>query len=185
MSLGFVPAAVLLTTPKFDEPMLVLGGANCVRLKRLKNSVRNSNPSLSSGPKRVLLNREKSQLFMPDTRREESVRDSLPNTKSGGATKHAVLNHSFSLALPLAGDDLLQPETTFGREPAPNRVVKLAIPLENTRGEAALEDGYTVHAPSTDEFIHDATRAREISPTVAERKVENVADDEPLRDVLR
>src|SRR5438445_5519322 len=122
-SLGFVPAAVLLTTPNVDDPTLVLGGANCVRLKRLKNSVRNSSPIFSSGPKRVLLNKEKSQLLTPDARRFASVRDSLPKVKSAGDVKQAVLNHSFSLAEPPEGADLLQPETMFGREPAPNSVV--------------------------------------------------------------
>src|SRR5258708_34760608 len=91
-SLGVVPAAVLLTTPNVDEPTLVLGGANCVRLKRLKNSVRNSSPSFSSGPKRVLLNKEKSQLLTPDARRFGSVRDSLPKTQSAGAAKQAAFS---------------------------------------------------------------------------------------------
>ena len=41
-----VPAAVLVITPKFlfEVQHVVLGGANWVRLKRLNNSVRNSNP---------------------------------------------------------------------------------------------------------------------------------------------
>src|SRR5467141_617801 len=105
MSRGFVPGYVLVTTPKFDDVTLVLGGANCVRLKRLKNSVRNSRPSFSSGPKRVRLNREKSQLLTPDARRFASVRDSFPKVKSAGDVKQAVLNHSFSLAEPPEGAD--------------------------------------------------------------------------------
>src|SRR6266481_2454904 len=97
ISLGVVPAAVLVTTPKFADPTLVLGGANCVRLNRLKNSVRNSSPSLLSGPNCVRLNNEKSKLFTPEPRRLESVRDSLPKVKSAGETKQAELNHSLSL----------------------------------------------------------------------------------------
>ena len=37
MSRGLVPGSVLLTTPNVDDVTLVLGGANCVRLKILKN----------------------------------------------------------------------------------------------------------------------------------------------------
>src|SRR5258706_3681060 len=92
-NLGLVPGYVLLTTPKVDDVTLVFGGANCVRLKMLKNSARNSNPSLSSGPKRVLLNSAKSKLFIPDPRILGSTRASLPNVKSAGAVKHPVLNH--------------------------------------------------------------------------------------------
>src|SRR5258707_14660833 len=123
MSRGLVPGSVLLTTPKFDDEKLEFGGANCVRLKILKNSLRNSSPSFSSGPKRVLLNNAKSKFLIPEPRSVGSVRDSLPKVKSGGSVKQAVLNHSFSCPLPLRGDALLQPATTFGREPAPKRVV--------------------------------------------------------------
>src|SRR5260370_5773317 len=122
MSRGFVPGKVLLTTPKVDDVTLVFGGANCVRLKRLKNSVRNSIPSFSSGPKRVLLNKAKSKFLTPEPRSEGSVRASLPKVKSGAAAKQAVLNHSlmsFPLPPPLKGDALLQPSTPFGRETAP------------------------------------------------------------------
>src|SRR5580704_13306820 len=119
MSRGFVPLAVLLTWPKDELPTEVFGGANCVRLKRLKNSVRNSRPNFSSGPKRVLLKSEKSQLLTPEARRLGSTRDALPNTKSAGEEKHAVLNHALSFADPPAGADLLHPATTFGREPPP------------------------------------------------------------------
>src|SRR5712664_1409935 len=123
-NLGFVPAAVLVTLPKFAEPTLVLGGANCVRLNRLKNSVRNSSPNLLSGPNWVRLNKAKSKLFTPEPRRLASVRDSLPKVKSAGETKQAVLNHSFSLLeSPPVGAPLLQPETKLGREPPPNCVV--------------------------------------------------------------
>src|SRR5713101_3697948 len=122
-NLGFVPAAVLVTLPKFAEPTLVLGGANCVRLKRLKNSVRNSSPNLLSGPNWVRLNNAKSKLFTPEPRRLESVRDSLPKVKSAGEVKQEVLNHSLSFEVPVGRAPLLQPATKLGREPPPNDVV--------------------------------------------------------------
>src|ERR1700739_5102412 len=147
MSLGFVPGIVLVTTPKFElevcpnarfgfaaEQQLVFGGANCVRFHMLKNSVRNSNPSLLSGPNIVRLNNEKSQLLTPDPRRVGSVRDSVPKTKSAGEMKQAVLNHSLSFGVP-DGVDLLQPEITSGREPPEYSVVKLAFPLPKTSGK--------------------------------------------------
>src|SRR5437899_658520 len=131
MSLGLVPGKMLVTLPKFGfgvcpsaksvlagEQQLVFGGANCVRLKRLKNSPRNSSPSLLSGPNWVRLNKAKSKLFTPEPRSLGSVRDSSPKTKSGGETKQAVLNHSFSAATP-DGLPLLHPGTTSGREPPP------------------------------------------------------------------
>src|SRR5258707_12188990 len=123
-----------VTCPKVEEPTLVFGGANCVRLKRLKNSLRNSSPNLLSGPNWVRLNSAKSKLFTPEPRSLGSVRDSLPKTKSGGETKQAVLNHSLSAATP-DGLDVLQPGTLFGREPPPNEVVKLALPLVKTNGK--------------------------------------------------
>src|ERR1700739_2791484 len=124
---------MLVTCPKVEEPTLVFGGANCVRLKRLKNSLRNSIPSLSSGPNRVRLNSAKSKLFTPEPRRLGSVRDSLPKTKSGGETKQAVLNHSFSAATP-EGLPLLQPGTTFGREHPQYEGGGWALPWGKTTG---------------------------------------------------
>src|SRR5258705_5228468 len=111
-----------VTCPNVEEPTLVFGGENCVRLKRLKNSLRNSTPSLSSGPNRVRLNNAKSKLFTPGPRRLGSVRDSSPKVKSAGETKQAVLKNSFSAGTP-AGLDVLQPGTLLGRDPAPNPVV--------------------------------------------------------------
>src|SRR5258708_1032612 len=121
-SRGLVPGSVLLTTPKLDDVTLVFGGANCVLLKILKNSDRNSSPSFSSGPKRVLLNSAKSKFLIPDPRTVGSARGWLPKVKSAGAVKQAVLNHSFSCPRPLRGDPLLHPATTFGRECAPKSV---------------------------------------------------------------
>src|SRR6266481_9425161 len=113
---------MLVTCPKVEEPTLVFGGANCVRLKRLKNSLRNSSPSLSSGPNRVRLNSAKSKLFTPAPRSLGSVRDSSPKVKSAGEAKQAVLNHSAICGMP-DGLDVLQPGTLFGREPPPYEVV--------------------------------------------------------------
>src|SRR5260370_41469681 len=109
-----------------DGVRFVFGSANRVLLKRLKNSVRNSIPSFSSGPKRVLLNKAKSKFLTPEPRSEGSVRASLPKVKSGGAAKQAVLNNSLMscpLPPPLKWDAFLQPATTFGPEPAPKSVV--------------------------------------------------------------
>src|SRR5258708_19591167 len=94
ISLGVVPAAVLVTTPKFADPTLVLGGANCVRLKRLKNSVRNSSPNLLSGPNWGRLNRAKSKLFTPEPLKFPSVLDSLPKLNPAGNPNQPVFNHS-------------------------------------------------------------------------------------------
>ena len=96
-SRGLVPGAVDVTTPKFGlfaEQQIVLGGANCVRLNKLKTSVRNSRPSRSLLVNRILLNNAASKLLMPCERSRGSTRDSVPNSKSAGAAKHDVLNHS-------------------------------------------------------------------------------------------
>src|SRR6266446_10320001 len=142
---GFVPGAVLVTTPKFlllAVQQMVLGGANCVRLKILKNSVRNSRPSRSLATNLVLLKREKSKLSTPCERSRGSTRGSFPKVKSGGAVKHEELNHrgtlrlfgspSFDVALP--GNDVRQPNIRLGREPPPKSVVPLTCPLVKTRG---------------------------------------------------
>src|ERR1700691_4686315 len=102
---------MLVTCPKFALPKAVFGGANCVRLKRVKNSARYSTPSFLSGPKFVLLNAEKSKFLTPSPRKVGSVRPSFPNVKSAGAVKQAVLNHSVSCAAPPSGDALLHPAT--------------------------------------------------------------------------
>src|SRR5229473_2160352 len=144
-SRGFVPGAVLVTTPKFlllAVQQIVLGGANWVLLKMLKNSVRNSMPSRSLAANLVLLNREKSKLSTPCDRSRGSTRGSLPKMKSGGAVKQEVLNHlaafmlfespSFDAALP--GTDVSQLNVRFGREPPPKSVVPFTCPFVKTRG---------------------------------------------------
>src|SRR5712692_6434205 len=142
---GFVPGAVLVTTPKFlllAVQQIVLGGANCVLLKMLKNSVRNSRPSRSLAANLVLLNREKSKFSTLCDRSRGSTRGSFPKVKSGGAVKQVVLNHrgtirlfgspSFALAPPDA--DVRQPDRRFGREPPPKSVVPFSCPFVKTRG---------------------------------------------------
>src|SRR6266478_1987485 len=129
MRRGFVPGAVLVTTPKFAlfvEQQVVFGGANWVRLNRLKNSTRNSTLARPSRSRRRFLKAATSKLSTPSERRVGSTRGSLPKVKSAGATKHPVLNHSLSRAVPLAADDLWHPGKRFGREPAPNRVASFA-----------------------------------------------------------
>src|SRR5258708_20251198 len=86
----------LFTIPKlavFAVQQAVFGGPNCTRLKVLKNSVRNCSPSLSSGPKFVVLNIAMSQLLIPCPRSVGSTRPSLPKPQSGGAVKPLGLNH--------------------------------------------------------------------------------------------
>src|SRR5216683_1203876 len=142
---GFVPEAVLVTTPKFlllAVQHIVFGGANCVLLKMLKNSVRNSRPSRSFAANFVLLNREKSKLSIPCERSRESTRGSSPKVKSGGAAKQEGLNHSGavglfgspSLAVAAPGTDVWQPDTRLGREPPPKSVVPLSCPFVKTSG---------------------------------------------------
>src|SRR5712664_3051456 len=112
MRRGFVPGAVLVTTPKFAlfvEQQVVFGGANWVRLNRLKNSTRNSTLARPSRSSRRFLKAATSKLSTPSERRVESTRGSLPNVKSAGATKHPVLNQPLRRDLPLAANDLWHP----------------------------------------------------------------------------
>src|ERR1700751_690904 len=97
---------VLLTAPKVPAPNVPFGGPKCGRLKRLKNSVRNSMFILSSGPKYVLLKTAKSKLLTPSCRKVASTRDSSPKPHAGAEVKHAVLNHSPILRVAPPGSDL-------------------------------------------------------------------------------
>src|SRR5258708_21341194 len=128
MRRGFVPGAVLVTTPKFAlfvEQQVVFGEENWVRLNRLKNSTRNSTLARPSRSRRRSLKAATSKLSTPSERRVESTRGSSPKVKSAGAKKHRVLNQPLRRALPLAADDLCHPGTRFAREPAPHKVVSL------------------------------------------------------------
>jgi len=134
---GLVPGSVLVTTPKLAlllVQQLVLGGANCARFNRLKNSTLNSKPMRSCWPSNTLLNPARSKLSTPSERKVESTRGSVPNVKSAGAAKHAALNQPRSRRLLLAGVELLQEDSRLGREPAPNRVTSFTWPLLNTSG---------------------------------------------------
>src|SRR5260370_10616505 len=126
----------MVTTPKlalFVVQQMVFGGANWVRLNKLKNSTRNSIPVFASRPSISFLKRAKSRLFTPSERSAGSTRGWLPKVKSAGAEKQAGLNHARRRERPVAADDLWQPDDTFGREPAPNKVTSLALPLANTK----------------------------------------------------
>src|SRR5258708_5182526 len=121
----------LFVIPKFallDSQQAVFGATNWTRLNVLKNSVRNSKPNFSPGPKFVLLNIARSQLLIPWPRRLGSTRDSFPKPKSLGAVKQAGLNQanppfSFTCAVPLA-----HPGTTFGRKvPIPRLACDSAV----------------------------------------------------------
>ena len=122
MSRGLLTVFVML--PKLADGRKLSGGPNCWRLKRLKNSVRNSRPSLSAGPNVVLLNTAKSKLRIPCWRSLESTRGSFPNVNAFGCEKQEVLNHSFSLDSALPDNFALQPRTRLGRAPAPKAWAK-------------------------------------------------------------
>src|SRR5258708_960042 len=129
MRRGFVPGAVLVTTPKFAlfvEQQVVFGEENWVRLNRLKNSTRNSTLARPSRSSRRFLKAATSKLPPPWERRAKWTRGSLRRVKSAGAMKHPVLNQPWRRALPPAADDLSHPGTRLGREPAPNKVASLA-----------------------------------------------------------
>src|ERR1700758_4059065 len=78
--------------PRSETTQVPFGGPNCGRLKRLKNSVRNSIFILSSGPKYVLLNIAKSKFLTPSCRKVASTRDSSPKPHAGAEVKQLVLN---------------------------------------------------------------------------------------------
>src|SRR5580692_135529 len=105
----------LFTSPKPDPPKPVFGGENWTRLKVLKNSVRNCKPSLSSGPKFVVLNIAMSQLLIPALRSVASTRDSSPKPHAAGAVKQFGLIHVIPCGVTVWGAPLWHPGTTFGR----------------------------------------------------------------------
>src|SRR5579863_5005224 len=113
MSLGLL--SWLFTSPNPAAPKPVFGGANWTRLNVLKNSVRNCKPSLSSGPKVVVLNNAKSQLLIPAPRSVGSTRDSSPKPQSAGAVKQFGLIHVIPFGVTVWGKPLWHPATTFGR----------------------------------------------------------------------
>jgi hypothetical protein len=140
------------------DTAMVLGGANCVPLKMLKNSVRNSRSSRSLAANLVLLNREESKLSTPYERSRGSTRGSFPNVKSGGAVKQKELNHrgafrlfgfpSFAVAAP--DTDVRQPDKVRARTTSKKgRAVKPSVhkaqresPLENSDAVNALSCPY-------------------------------------------
>src|SRR5271155_5538537 len=124
MSLGLlswlltIPKPVLLVAGTARLVLLqqaVFGGPNWTRLNVLKNSVRNCKPSLSQGPKFVVLKIARSQLSMPAPRSVASTRDSFPNAKSPGGVKQFGLNQAIPPATVACAVPLAHPGTTFGR----------------------------------------------------------------------
>src|SRR5260370_16525666 len=103
----------------FVVKQMVFGGANWVRLNKLKNSTRNSISVFASRPSISFLKRAKSKLFTPSERSAGSTRDWLPKVKSAGAEKQAGLNHARSPEVPVAPHDLPQPDTPFATHPPP------------------------------------------------------------------
>ena len=111
----------LLTIPKlalFAEQHAVFGGPNCTRLKVLKNSVRNCNPSLSSGPKLVVLNIAMSQLLIPCPRKVGIDTTLVPKTpvgrrreaariEPGDSSREGCMGHGF-----VASGDIIRTQNT-------------------------------------------------------------------------
>src|ERR1700751_455917 len=56
--------------------------------------------------------------------------------------------------------------------------------IAERKREALLEDSHTVNSPTTDDLIQGAGRVRKVLFPMAQWKIENVADDEALRNVL-
>src|SRR6202522_2552873 len=109
----------LLVIPKVGllaSQQAVVGGPNWTRLNVLKNSVRNSKPNFSPGPKFVVFFIARSQLLIPSPRSVGSTRDSLPKPKSLGAVKQAGLNQAMPPDAATCAVPLEHPGTTFGRK---------------------------------------------------------------------
>src|SRR5262245_33978653 len=113
--------------PNCGLPRACPGKPNCVRLKRLKNSERNSRPTVSVSF--VRLKSAKSKLLIPCARSFGSTRLAVPKVKAAGCEKQEVLNHRLSFDCAEPEICASQPETTFGREPPPKELVRLeAVP---------------------------------------------------------
>src|SRR6476620_523156 len=131
MSRGF--PTVLVTTPKLGllaVQQVRSGGPNCGWLNILKNSVRNSRPRRSLGPKVVRLNTATSQLLAPCIRTLGSTRASSPNPHAGGGAKQDGLNQPSSREVALPERILSQPGITSGRSvPIPRPAADKGVPL--------------------------------------------------------
>src|SRR5215469_7375035 len=121
MSLGLlswlftIPKVALLFCPKLLLQQPPLGRPNWTRLNVLKNSVRNCNPNLSSGPKFVVLKIAMSQLLIPAPRIVGSTRDSSPKPQAAGAVKQFTLNQTNPADEGVCDTPLSHPGTTLGR----------------------------------------------------------------------
>src|ERR1700756_295864 len=69
--------------------------------------------------------------------------------------------------------------------PTAEKCGSISLPIAENQGKPTLEGSYSVDAPSRNEFVHGAVHGWEEFPATAEWKVENGADDGPLRNVLR
>src|SRR3984885_15926007 len=116
MSLGLFNWLLDIPKPLAALQQAVFGALNWTRLNVLKNSVRNSKPNLSPGPKFVVFLIAMSQLLIPSPRSVGSTRDSFPKPKSLGAVKQAGLNQAIPPVEVTCEVPLAQPGTTFGRK---------------------------------------------------------------------
>ena len=88
-----------VTCPKAAAPNDVFTPANCVWLKRLKNSARNCTATRSVIAVRLM--NETSQLLIPGAR--NSPRPALPNVPNAGFAKELVLNQRETVLLSVTG----------------------------------------------------------------------------------
>src|ERR1700733_1142504 len=115
MSLGLFNWLLDIPKPLAALQQAVFGALNWTRLNVLKNSVRNSKPYLSPGPKLVVFFIAMSQLLIPSPRSVGSTRDSLPKPKLLGAVKQAGLIQAFPPVVFTCAGPLAHPGTTLGR----------------------------------------------------------------------
>src|SRR5580704_2395743 len=118
-----VPAYVLVTCPKVEEPKLLFGKLNCGVLLRLKISVRNCILTRSVNGKSLKIDKSTflsgGPLFVLSAR--------LPSVSGAGALKLAVLNHSDGVRPPEGAAFGLAPETRSGKQPAQTPWQPLAL----------------------------------------------------------
>src|SRR5277367_6887995 len=128
MSLGLFNWLLVTPKPLGALQQAVFGGPNWTRLNVLKNSVRNSKPNFSPGPKFVVVFIARSQLLIPSPRSVGSTRDSLPKPKSLGAVKQVGLNQAIPPVEATCAVPLVHPGTTFGRKvPIPRLACDSAV----------------------------------------------------------
>src|SRR5262245_7668984 len=94
-------SAVVVICPNVALVIEVSGLLNCARLNVLKNSARNSTPTRSLPPKRVILATAKSKLVRLGPRKE--LRGSVPYVRNDGLVTYATDVAESSVRLKLLG----------------------------------------------------------------------------------